>query len=72
MLSFAQINGGKFRKEIRSFDIREAVKEVMMIQQNKADVMGISLDCEFFNFDSDSSFFLNTDKQRLQQVLLNF
>ena len=32
MLSFAQINGGKFRKEILSFDIRKAVEEVMMIQ----------------------------------------
>ena len=36
LLDFAQINSGKFRKNITSFDIREAIEEVMSIQRSVA------------------------------------
>jgi len=43
LLSFAQISAGKFRKEISVMDVRQTVKEVMLIQKHKALMMGIEL-----------------------------
>jgi len=37
MLSLTQINSNNFRKNISNFDIRNAVQEIMQIQQEKAD-----------------------------------
>ena len=38
MLSLAQINNpGKFRKNCSVFNLKDAVKEIMDIQQSKAD-----------------------------------
>ena len=51
MLLLAQINEGKFRKECSNFDIREAVKEIMRIQQDKADFKDITFTCEFNGFE---------------------
>ena len=51
MLLLAQINEGKFRKECSNFDIRDAVKEIMMIQQEKADFKDITFSCEFIGFE---------------------
>jgi len=31
LLDFAQINAGKFRKNIKEFNIREAIEEVMCV-----------------------------------------
>ena len=36
LLDFAQINAGKFRKVITSFDLKEAIQEVVSIQKDKA------------------------------------
>jgi len=35
-LDYAQIKEGKFRKQIKAFNIREAVENVMCIQRKKA------------------------------------
>lgn len=43
LLDFAQINAGKFRKVIKEFDLREAIDEVIAIQQEKAIMQGIKL-----------------------------
>ena len=32
ILDFAQIKGGKFRKDCNNFNIREAIEEIMLIQ----------------------------------------
>ena len=41
LLDFAQINAGKFRKVITSFDLRDAIQEVISIQKDKANMGGI-------------------------------
>jgi len=53
MLSLAQLNSDKFRKQVGRFDIREAVREVMTIQQSKADFFNIQLTAEFLGFGND-------------------
>ena len=77
MLDFAQIKQGKFRTNLEEFDIIEAVKDVMMIQQRKADDNKIKLFANFVNIskieqDNLGSFssLIVTDKQRIMQVLL--
>lgn len=47
LLDFAQINAGKFRKVITSFDLKEAVQEVISIQKDKAHMGGIQLTCAY-------------------------
>ena len=37
LLSISQINNSKFRKDFSLFNVEEAVKEVMLIQKDKAD-----------------------------------
>ena len=49
ILDFAQINSGKFRKNIISFDIREAVDEIMSIQMLIAEAKGIRMFATYQN-----------------------
>ena len=70
MISLAQLNSDKFRKEMCNFDIREAVNEVMSIQKEKVSYLGIQLKASFVGF--CENFIVCTDQYRLQQVLLNF
>ena len=51
ILGFAQIRAGKFSKNIKLFDIKKAVEEIMVIQQYKADSLNINMHCEFEGFD---------------------
>ena len=70
MLSLGQINNpGKFRKNCSNFNIEEAIKEIMEIQQAKADYQGIQLISSYTGFDED--LMICTDQYRLQQVVLN-
>ena len=70
LLTLSQINKGKFRKTIQKFDIRAAVDEVVSIQQDKIAFNKINLKTEYLGF--ADRFDVMTDKQRLQQVLLNY
>ena len=77
MLDFAQIKQGKFRTNNEQFDIIEAVKDVMMIQQRKAEDNKTKLHANFVNVsdvEQDNlgsySSLIVTDKQRIMQVLL--
>lgn len=36
LLDYAQIRSGKFRKNICKFSVKEAIEEVMLIQERKA------------------------------------
>ena len=47
LLDFAQLNAGKFRKVIKSFDLREAIEEVIQIQADKASMGKIKLESAF-------------------------
>ena len=49
LLDFAQLNAGKFRQNIKEFDIKEAIDEVISIQKDKANMMGIKLECIYKN-----------------------
>jgi hypothetical protein len=37
LLDYAQIKNGKFRKNINTFNIKEAVEDIMCIQRKTAD-----------------------------------
>lgn len=43
ILGFAQIRAGKFSKNVKVFDVKKAVDDVMGIQQYKADSLKIDL-----------------------------
>lgn len=67
----------KFTKDLSVFDIREAVKEIMEIQEDKVEMKEIKVSTTYMNFERpgeaerDTDFFIKTDQKRLQQVLLN-
>ena len=65
LLDYAQIKQGKFRKIKVLFNIKEAIEEVMMIQKRKALDNNINFHSSF-----EGEQMLETDKQRVMQVLL--
>lgn len=78
LLDYSQIKEGKFRKNYGLFNVAEAIEEVMSIQRDKALDKGIEFRAEFRGFaDMDGSqrdasqLMINTDGQRLKQVILN-
>ena len=54
LLDFSQIKGGKFRKNVKAFNIRDAVYEIMKLQQRKAQEKGIEFTAIFENIAFDS------------------
>ena len=79
LLDFAQIKAGKFRKNVKVFNIRNAIKDVMSIQRLKAEKNGIDLQDEYENITDENevvgndqfSPYIKSDEQRIQQILLN-
>ena len=67
LLDFAQIKAGKFRKNIKQFDIRKIVEEVMCIQRNEANQKQINFEAKFENIPHN---LIISDQQRIMQVLL--
>ena len=65
MLSLAQINSDKFRKDISHINVRETIEKVMDIQMYKAQTIGINLTAEFIGFEERQSYLVSTDEQRL-------
>lgn len=55
MLDFAQIRHGKFRVNIKRFNVREAVNKVIDIQKMKANAKGIELNATFESIAKDNS-----------------
>ena len=49
ILDFAQINSGKFRKNIKKFNIRKAIEEVMCFQKSTAQAKGINFLATYIN-----------------------
>ena len=66
MLSLAQIDSNKFRKDCSVFNIKNSIEEVMMIQQHKAVAMGINLKLILNNLSTVEKQLICTDEQRLQ------
>jgi signal transduction histidine kinase len=63
LLSYAQINSGKFRKNLCSFDLKNAVSEIVGIMEYKAELIGIKLSTSFSGF--MDNFLVCSDEQRL-------
>jgi signal transduction histidine kinase len=70
MLSLAQINEQKFRKNLSIFDIQKSIEEVMLITKHRAEYSGLKTKLIFKGFENKQM--VCTDEGRLQQVLLNF
>ena len=64
MISLAQINSNKFRKEVSCFDIQKAVSEVMLLQKDKVNYLGVQMKTSFIGF--DDSFMICTDQYGMQ------
>lgn len=47
LLDYAQLNAGKFRKVEKYFNVQDAIQEIIDIQQDKAQMMGVNLSCQF-------------------------
>ena len=71
LLSLSQIEKNKFRKNESKFCLREAVEEVIRIQQDKINQNQLQVKTEFLGFRT-GDYAVITDKMRLQQVLLNY
>lgn len=78
ILGLAQIKSGSFRKTTQKFDIKEAIEEVVEIQEYFANIKNVSISLELCNFPLSMQFSQQrrnytvlTDKKRLQQVLIN-
>lgn len=51
ILDFAQLKSDKFRQDIQSFDLRQAVQEVNEIQKYKIEQRGIQIKTDYANFE---------------------
>ena len=67
ILDFSKIKARKFKKNITCFNVREAVEEIVSIQQQQADALRTRIETNFQNISEN----IKTDKQRMQQILLN-
>ena len=47
LLDFAQLNNEKFRKDLKEFDIHEAIEEVINIQKEKATMQELELNAKY-------------------------
>lgn len=50
ILGYAQLKAGKFQKNIKPFNLRRAVEEIVSIQQYQADSKGIAIRTSFIGF----------------------
>mmetsp|Transcript_17654 Transcript_17654/g.27313 ORF Transcript_17654/g.27313 Transcript_17654/m.27313 type:complete len:133 (+) Transcript_17654:1525-1923(+) len=69
-LDFAQIKSGKFRVNLKEFDILTTIDKVMSIQREKASEAKIDFLLQAENIQG-TSYNIISDEQRVMQVLLN-
>lgn len=50
ILGYAQIQNGRFSKNVKPFNIKRAVNDIMDIQQYQANAKEIKLEADFYNF----------------------
>ena len=69
MLDYSILNNRvkHFVKDISTFNIRKAMEEIVEIQEDKVLMKNIQID---FKYDIEQNV-IQTDKKRIQQVLLN-
>lgn len=87
ILGYAQLKAGKFIKDIKSFNVRRTIDEIISIQQYKAEAKNIIISTSFLGFplldktlikkvnDVPSpeklNLILSSDEKRIKQVLMN-
>ena len=72
MLDFQQIKANKMKKDITTFNLKDAINEVLKMQEYIAKKNNINLISEFQMGEEESKDFqITTDYLRLQQILLN-
>jgi signal transduction histidine kinase len=69
MLTLAQLDSKKFRKNLSNFNLKKIVQEVIKIQEEKLIANNITILTEFQGFLNNQ--LVCTDEFRVQQVLLN-
>ena len=70
LLDFSQLKNGKFRKNESLFDVKKCIEEIVMIQQFKADKLGVEMFCDF-SPNSQGSQMVHSNSHRLGQVVIN-
>ena len=77
-LGLAQIQVGKFSKNIARFCVKNALEEVISVFQTQAEAKGIEIDLRLLDFplcnDVEGNwrdYSISTDEKRLQQVMIN-
>ena len=63
LLDYAQIKAGKFRMNLNNFDLKQSVKEVTEILQEKAEAKNITFEYNFDNLELNSVYH---DEQRIK------
>ena len=86
ILGYAQLKAGKFVKNVRRFNIKRAIDEIVSIQQYQADCKKITIKTEFIGFPDkngrkvsshmhvpieDQNLIIESDEKRIKQVLIN-
>ena len=67
LLDYSQIKAGKFRKNIKQFNLKEALEDIMILFKRNAEIIGLDFFLEFKNFTERSDeIFINCDKERIQ------
>lgn len=52
ILDFSQMKSGKFRKNNINFDITDTIQEILTIEGPKAEILGINIKVDLYNFDN--------------------
>mmetsp|Transcript_41677 Transcript_41677/g.63682 ORF Transcript_41677/g.63682 Transcript_41677/m.63682 type:complete len:209 (-) Transcript_41677:1318-1944(-) len=70
MMDYASISSNKFKKQCDVFDVKEAIMEMAEVLEIQAESMNNEVSFLFLNFQKEN-YYINTDKQRLQQIFYN-
>ena len=71
LLDFAQIKQNKFKKNLEEFSPQEAIEELCQVLAFQSESKNVTVTQVFRNFISGMGELVTTDKQRLQQCVLN-
>ena len=84
ILGYAQLKAGKFVRDIKRFDIKKAVEDIVAIQQYQAESKEIEIATEFIGFPPKNSeikvakgqpyemnLMIESDEKRIKQVVMN-
>jgi signal transduction histidine kinase len=74
LLDYAQIKAGKFRRNLKKFNIKTAVDEIIQIQIKQAESKGIELFAQYEGANGQEGLdspIVYHDRERIMQIILN-